>query len=288
MNKNSTKVILLLSIVLILGLFFWGWSIYQEKQGKESIEKYDKFITKYHEVLFKECGQEYLAYTHNGLYKGLEGLCTVDSYAVKTKSDWHKYFHFYSEPLIRLKYDDVNVVYFDISRILNQNQSPFNSPRICIKADAVFSPSYAEAVWVSSNNISQGKVVLNNLGNSVKMIGDGEQTLICLYDLKPQTEIMIESPGQPLTLVSYENIGSLLQKGKLLIGLVGALKENRGKVVTFDVLAIPSSETKMKIKNIAQNNVVKYSTLAQIMKNIIVGAYTPPVIYQVQIPVDLK
>ena len=72
------------------------------------------------------------------------------------------------------------------------------------------------------------------------------------------------------------------------MGLVGALKENQGKVVTFDVLAIPSSETKMKIKNIAQNNVVKYSTLAQIMKNIIVGAYTPPVIYQVQIPVDLK
>jgi len=32
MNKNSTKVILLLSIVLILGLFFWGWSIYQGKK----------------------------------------------------------------------------------------------------------------------------------------------------------------------------------------------------------------------------------------------------------------
>ena len=39
MNKNSTKVILLLSIVLILGLFFWGWSVLKNKNVTQKKEE---------------------------------------------------------------------------------------------------------------------------------------------------------------------------------------------------------------------------------------------------------
>jgi len=65
MNKNSTKVILLLSIVLILGLFFWGIRlVFVKKSSSQASLKIEKkmenLLEAYGESLYQACKEVYI------------------------------------------------------------------------------------------------------------------------------------------------------------------------------------------------------------------------------------
>ncbi len=271
MNKKQTKIILFIGIILILGLFFWGTNIYQRKENlKKNFLKYDNFLERQHKDLFKECANEYLGYVLSGITRGTEGICSLELEAVHQDKNWFKYFKFYAEPLIGIQKGKINIFYLNLSEIMNRQKSLYEFPRLCIKSDVFFEPAYAEILWMPSpTEIQQDSINLledMNLQQNIWMMGQSTQTFVCL--------------SEKAVAKSFD------ERGKLLIGIVGIpILEGEKEVASFDVLAIPSPETSFQDSLIGQNNVLKYSSMMQIMKNIRAGLYEPPSIYQINLPI---